>query len=222
VLLAGAWAWRGDQAQEAPAAERKLVQLTADPGLSAWPDITADGNIVVYSSDRDGGPDLDLWLRYVDRDEALQITDEPGDEIEASISPDGSLISYTSLPSESILTVPTLGGTPRLIAKKGKFPQFSPDGKSIAFSRGRSGWSNDLVIHVLDTGRQTVYGESMNWLGNGVLWLPDGTLLSGGIKAGNPTGGPCRSMVRRPSAPRTADWGSFRSVARRLSQPKPG
>ncbi len=188
LLLIGAWAMRRPPHKvTAPEkVERTLLQITSDPGLSAWPDITADGNMIVYSSDRDGGPDLDLWLRYVDRQETVRLTDEPGDEIEAKFSPDGSLVVYTSLPSGSIHTIPTLGGRPRSVTNKGKFPRFTPDGRAVAFSQGRNGWTNNLVVLDLDTGRRRVYGESMRWLGTGVLFLPDGTMLSGGAKDSAP------------------------------------
>src|SRR5207244_672494 len=33
-----------------------------------------------------------------------------------------------------IYIVPSLGGKPRLIARNGKYPRFSPDGSTIAFS----------------------------------------------------------------------------------------
>ena len=179
---AGVWSLRETGRSDASSVKRTLLQVTSDPGLSAWPDITADGNLIVYSSDRDGGPDLDLWLRYIDRAETVQLTDEPGDEVEAHFSSDGSLVVYTSYPASRIYTVPTLGGEPRLIADHAKFPQFSPDGRSIAFSQGRTGWSNNLVLLDLDSGRRRVYGEDMDWLGAGLLWLPNGKLLSGGMR----------------------------------------
>ena len=78
AALIGAWRMSDTTSRTV---ERTPRQITADTGLSAWPEISADGNLIVYSSDRDGGPDLDLWLRYVDRDETIQLTDEPGDEI---------------------------------------------------------------------------------------------------------------------------------------------
>ena len=178
------WSIRREPHPPQPFVDRTLLQITADDGISGWPDITADGNLIVYSSDRDGGPDLDLWLRYVDRDETIQLTNGPGDEVEARFSPDGSLVAYTSYPRSSIHTIPALGGAPRLVTDHGKFPRFSPDGKQLAISRGKVGWSNELALVDLDSGTEQVLGNQMDWLGTGILWLPDGRLLAGGMRGG--------------------------------------
>ena len=186
MLMFGAWRVIGSGEEDAPKLiKRTPRQLTTDPGLSGWPDITPDGQWLVYASDRDGGPDLDLWIRHIDRDDARQLTDAPGDEIQPRFSPDGSMVVYTSTADRSVYVISATGGEPSLVADDSRCPRFSPDGRHVAFTRGRAGWSSQLFLADL-AGERRALGESMAWLGAGSLWLPDGALLSAGIRTHDP------------------------------------
>ena len=181
-LTSAAWLKRPSPPQSI---ERVPRQLTTDPGLTGWPDITPDGQWIVYASDRDGGPDLDLWVRHADRDDARQLTDMPGDEFLPRFAPDGSLVAFTSSADASVHVVPAVGGQPRRISDNSRIPRFSPDSRQLAFGRARAGWSSQLVVADL-TGEHREYGNEMAWSGAGNLWLPDGSLLSGGTKSYKP------------------------------------
>ncbi len=161
---------------------RVARQLTSDIGLTAWPDITPDGQLVAYASDRDGGPDTDIWLHHIETDESTQLTDEPGDEIQPRFSPDGTRIVYHSQRDSGLYVVSTLGGTPERFAPEGRNPKFSPDGNRLAYTIGRQGVGSaaNLVLANADGSAAEVINYGMRFLGVGVAWLPDGRLITGG------------------------------------------
>lgn len=112
-----------------------LRRLTTD-SLSTDPAISGEGKLVVYASDRAGRGDLDLWVQPVSSKDAMRLTDDPADESEPAISPDGSQIAFRSeRDGGGIYIIPVLGGQPpRLLAKYGRRPCFSPDGLHVAYS----------------------------------------------------------------------------------------
>ena len=183
AAAAALWFHGGDSHVSAPRAPVRVArQLTSDTGLTAWPDITRDGELVAYATDRDGGPDTDIWLHHLERDETIQLTDEPGDEIQPRFSPDGSRIVYHSLRDGGVYVVSTLGGKPQRIAREGRYARFSPDGKRIAYTIAKHGvgYASDLVLANADGSAPRVINHGTRFLGVGIVWLPDGRILTGG------------------------------------------
>ncbi len=180
AVAVGVWIWL----QPGPRhIERIPRQLTDDTGMTAWPDITPDGRLVVYSSDRDGGPDLDLWIHNIALDEATQLTDEPGDEIQPRFSPDGARIVYYSDTRRAIFVVPVVSGAkPRLIAANARTARFSLDGQRLAYAQSSAdrGYAARLVLANADGSDPQLVEHGLLYLGVGTLWLPDGRLLTGG------------------------------------------
>lgn len=168
-LLAGAGAWLAKPS--APSAswvpEYEFSRLTWDAGLSYAPAISRDGRLIAYSSDRDGGGHLDIWVEQTNGGGRVQVTDNDSEDTDPVFSPDGSTLAFVR--GGDIFLAPVLGGSARFLAADGSFPSFSPDGKRISYA------SHDgrLMLVDLDGSEPRTVQSGFDWVINS-LWLPDG------------------------------------------------
>ena len=112
--------------------EYEISRFTWDAGLTVHPGISSDGRLVAYSSDRDGGGHLDIWVEQAGGGGRIQVTDSADEETHPVFSPDASTIAFER--GNDLYLVPSLGGNARLLAANGSLPAFSPDGASLSFS----------------------------------------------------------------------------------------
>lgn len=118
-----------------PASASRL--LTHDLGVTIQPALSVEGKLLVYASDRAGQGNLDIWVQPVSGGEPLRITDHPADDSSPIFSPDGSRIVYRSeRDGGGLFETSALGGNTRLLAKDGRYPEFSPQGDQLAFQTG--------------------------------------------------------------------------------------
>jgi Tol biopolymer transport system component len=156
----------------------ELTRATSDAGFTAFPALSRDGRLLVYASDRAGGP-LNLWVQQVGLGDPVRITDSQVNDSEPSFSPDASLVVFRSeRDGGGVYTVPALGGAPRRIAAGGHRPRFSPDGQWIAYWVGeRHQFSSNSLYVVRSTGGEPRQLASTFFSAFDPLWSPDGRQL---------------------------------------------
>ena len=219
---------------------------TLDSAEDGGPALTPDGAGIVFSSLRDGGPDL--WLRPLREGRPLgpvrRVTDEPGDKNLPAVSPDGRWIAFGRVlgRQRDIWVVPSIGGPSRQVTDDPAIemhPAWSPDGKRLAFVSDRDG-TDHVWIASLQDGRPVGAPVRVADGPRGQYrpaWTPEGDAVAYTQNTGEgrevwlapaDASGPPRRLVARCSAlslrrdahPRSllvsAFWGNDRASIRRL------
>ncbi|MGC3984235.1 MAG: hypothetical protein QM777_05635 [Pseudorhodoferax sp.] len=178
--------------------ERKLIDSgTLDYNAS----FSADGQWVVFTSERDGLGNSNLYRARVDGTAVERLTDSPAVEDAAALSPDGSRVAFVSTRDTLLANIWVLdlktralqnltGALPAKADSPNGFfrPSWSPDGQWLAFSSDRdtawkghhdgAGWEHtqELSIYVIradGTGLRQVASRKDHCLGS-PKWSPDG------------------------------------------------
>jgi Tol biopolymer transport system component len=117
-------------------------QITQGAGYDTEPAASADGTFLAYASDRNSDGNLNIWIQQADGNEARQLTDDPADDREPAFAPDGETIAFRSeRDGGGVFLVPAKGGPARLLAREGRRPRYSPDGRWIAYWVGPAGFA---------------------------------------------------------------------------------
>jgi Tol biopolymer transport system component/DNA-binding winged helix-turn-helix (wHTH) protein len=112
--------------------QRKLGQLTFEPGLEIEPAWSPDGRFVAFSSDQSGN--FDIWVRSVGEGNSIQVTRSAAHDWQPDWSSDGqSLVFRSERDGGGLFIVPALGGNERKLCGFGYRPRWSPDGSQILF-----------------------------------------------------------------------------------------
>ena len=135
-----------------PATQFKLTQITADDGLTTDPALSLDGTLLAYASDRSGEDNLDIYIQQIGG-VPVRLTTYPEDDSEPSFSYDARMVAFRSEhDGGGVYVVPSLGGdAPRLLARGGRRPRYSPDGKWIAY------WEGNIASDFSSTGGSRSY-----------------------------------------------------------------
>jgi Tol biopolymer transport system component len=204
LAAAGVVAWNMKGPQTAPLPS--LVRITNDAGVTTGPDISTDGKLLVYASDRDGQSNFDLYVQQIPGGTPVRITNTEDDETEPAFSPDGTSVAFHWSKGEGgIYIMPALGGEPRLLVRGGHMPRYSPDGATIAYWTGTltsgdpfmAGAAKAFVIPSAGGTPRPIHPEFS--VVRALMWSPDGQrLLFQGVAAGE---GPLAARLDYWSAP---------------------
>ncbi len=123
--------------QEPPGVEwsaAQNVQLTDQPGVEFFPDLSPDGKSFVYAADSGSG--LDIYHQAVGARDRINLTAAfEGDDTQPAFSPDGRQIAFRSeRDGGGIYVMGTLRENLRRVSDMGYHPSWSPDGRSLAVS----------------------------------------------------------------------------------------
>jgi Tol biopolymer transport system component/predicted Ser/Thr protein kinase len=172
IIAASFFAWRIGHSSAQPVRtslleNARVTPLTVDPGFEGEPTFAPDSQTIAYVSDRTGN--FEIYLKQISGGPDINLTNNSADDMQPAFSPDGKQIAFVSsrqgqsdclcffiygtdqpLMGGDIWVMPALGGSPRRIVVSGTFPSWSPDGKSIVFTKGP--WYGQKVYKVSATG----------------------------------------------------------------------
>jgi len=120
----------------------ELTVLVADAAFDdRQPNWSPTGERILFQRHRPGSEDWDIYTVRPDGSRLTRVTVSPSSDTDASFSPDGRWIVYSSdfggLPLPNVFVVPVTGGTPVRVTRSSTHedgaPSFSPDGRWIAF-----------------------------------------------------------------------------------------
>ena len=165
------------------------TQITFDEGFTGDPASTADGNMLVYATDRDSAAgDLNIWSHRLDTNETRRLTADQGDEDEPAISPNGQLLAYRRGSNNTLYVKQLPGGEPRAIGPWIAAPRFSPDGKTLAYWSGHTSTPGQIWLLPLAPGSRPRRIAQDFADARFPLWSPNGkTILFRGTKSTLPS-----------------------------------
>jgi Tol biopolymer transport system component len=182
---AAAMLWLGLSRAARPRPVR-VAPLTSFPGDEVDPAVSPDGTRVAYAWNGGDGPNFDIWVRLVDAETPLRVTDGPAADKTPAWSPDGSRIAFARYESGgcAIFVVSALGGPARRLADCGDKDEpemdWSPDGKSLAASVRVEGGPSRIRVLSIDGGdARTLTDPPAGTYGDwGPAFSPDGRRIA--------------------------------------------
>jgi len=128
--------WRARSSSQRPPAPPNLsfTQLTSDPGIEWFPNLSPDGKWVAYAGEGKGN--RDIFLQSVNGQTPINLTaDSSDDDDQPAFSPDGERIAFRSQrDGGGIFVMGRTGESLRRITRAGFNPAWSPDGGDLVYA----------------------------------------------------------------------------------------
>src|SRR5262245_12021616 len=180
-VLAVSLIGRRSQGDSPAPQQRKLWQLTFDPGLESEPSWAPDGRMLAYSSDRSGN--FDIWVRPVGEGNPVRVTTSEAHDWQPDWAPEGNLLAFRSeRDGGGLFVTPVFGGKESKISSFGYHPRWSPDGTQILFYNSPLQMAMNPKVYVVGLDGQPpreVMADFTRQFGYlRVAWRPDGKHLS--------------------------------------------
>ena len=171
-----------------------LRRVTNFRGLSAFPAISRDGNLLAFAGDQSEAGNLDIWIQQIGGADPVRLTTDEADDTDPTISPDGARIAFRSeRKGGGIYVVPTMGGEQTLLVPGGREPVSLPTALDRVLGRTRAGPLPAPLAFVIESG-----GGQPRQLGTDLaaalypVWSPQGDAVL--------------ALGRRDAADPGADW----------------
>ncbi len=129
-----------------------LQPITRGTSINVSPAFSADGQLLAFTSDRSGTPQI--WVTSVGAGgDPRRLTFQGNYNTNPAISPKGDRVAYQARSGGQfdLYVISIAGGEPHRLtqgAGSNESPSWSPDGRYLAFSSNRSGHNRLYIIHV--------------------------------------------------------------------------
>jgi Tol biopolymer transport system component len=152
----------------------------------AWQPLTGGGDKIVFTSERDGNPEI--YVMEADGGNQTNLTNHPAADATPVWSPDGTRVAFTSDRSgrSNLYVMDAGGGNVRAVTHfdnrvtdyRVYDPAWSPDGTKLVFVGSAMGETSGLVIVNADgTGVPSLLAEGSTEVAD-PAWSPDGTRIA--------------------------------------------
>ena len=130
--------WRVPLLRDRPAQWADAEQITFDQSLIEFVDISDDGSLLLFDSDRSG--DGDIWTMELESRELRQLTQHAEPDWNPRLSPDGTEVAFYSFRDglRNVWVAPISGEAPEQITTNGgSIVSWSPTGEDLVFAGSR-------------------------------------------------------------------------------------
>ena len=174
-----------------PISGGKPERLTDDTAVETDASWSPDGTKLVFSADRSGNGNMDIYIRDLKTGQDRRLTSSPEAEMGGTFSPDGRWVAFTSnvaFKQGETYFVAAEGGTPRKLLDRTfgpGYPTWSADGRTVIVStlrpysnRYREGMNYMMALPLDGSAPRMIVPVEHSPIGkrsgDGPAWSPDG------------------------------------------------